>query len=609
VPGPMACQVTTLGPVYPGDPVTFLVTGGLPAYSWSGGDAPPPTNGGPRFTTTWPQSGMKAVQVFDLRGRQASCTADILPRPGIRCTPAHVELLTGSTQAFQASGGGGSYAWSGGDLPEGGGPEATFSSTFRTPGTYLVTVQSPGFDPATCVTLVADPLSCKPHSNTSTIGQPVRFHATGGLATKQWHAVGGNPGSGVTTGSEPFVTVFPVPGIPSVALSSGWQTAACSAIVCGGLRTEVIAKANHIWPGEVATFHALVVGGSPVHTLWEFGDGTSSEGMQATHRFNSPGRYLVQFTAWEAGSGCTATATVTVRVGIEDGSDMEPPQEPPGQGGTAILFLDAGEDQTVLEGTLVRLSARSTPGLVHSWRQVGGPDLQLLRTPEPQWTAPRLASEEPLVYSFVVEASGGGAQLFDDLHVVVLSANRPPIADAGLDVQVAPGATVSLSAGRSMDPDGDTLAFAWVEVTNDGKRLPIGNGANLTWSVPPTRQRHILEVHVSDGRRTVADGLIVDVALAASPEVAPPSHLETPAIASIPAHQAKALWLPLIPGGLAILACAGLVAGLVVAAAKRRYEESTTPGGRRMSASPRGIQDQSTIGIARGSSCAPAKPK
>lgn len=47
------------------------------------------------------------------------------------------------------------------------------------------------------------------------------------------------------------------------------------------------------------------------------------------------------------------------------------------------------------------------------------------------------------------------------IHAVESSQNLPPVADAGTDQAVALGTQVTLDAGRSLDPEGDSLAFQW----------------------------------------------------------------------------------------------------------------------------------------------------
>ena len=41
------------------------------------------------------------------------------------------------------------------------------------------------------------------------------------------------------------------------------------------------------------------------------------------------------------------------------------------------------------------------------------------------------------------------------------SENEPPVADAGEDIKVSPGGTVTINGDKSGDPNGDALQFEW----------------------------------------------------------------------------------------------------------------------------------------------------
>ena len=94
--------------------------------------------------------------------------------------------------------------------------------------------------------------------------------------------------------------------------------------------------------------------------------------------------------------------------------------------------------------------------------------------------------------------------LFGLCHSAV--ANQPPVAEAGDDVDVIVGTRVSLDGSRSMDPDGDTLIYAWELVS----RPPSSSAILIDSStvspgflvdVPGTYEA---ELRVSDGKQDSA---------------------------------------------------------------------------------------------------------
>ena len=91
-----------------------------------------------------------------------------------------------------------------------------------------------------------------------------------------------------------------------------------------------------------------------------------------------------------------------------------------------------------------------------------------------------------------------------DSVTVVAMANAPPIADAGPDVLVNQGTTVSLDGTASRDPEGGALSFAWTIVER-----PNGSAAVLTNPAGPAPSlvadaggRYVVQLVVGDGTHT-----------------------------------------------------------------------------------------------------------
>ena len=149
---------------------------------------------------------------------------------------------------------------------------------------------------------------------------------------------------------------------------------------------------------------------------------------------------------------------------------------------------DAGESQTVSEGTTVVLDAGNSidpdDGIAgYHWQQMQGPAVALIgdRSSVASFNTPDIGPEgASLIFQLTVTDAGG----LQDTHtclVTVAWVNTPPLADAGPDLQVHAGDEVTLDGSLSTDSDGDTIvAYRWrqtdgtpVELSDATARQPI----------------------------------------------------------------------------------------------------------------------------------------
>lgn len=180
--------------------------------------------------------------------------------------------------------------------------------------------------------------------------------------------------------------------------------------------------------------------------------------------------------------------TWVVKLVVTDGrSDSEPvyvvvevtqPAERP--------LANAGADQTVLAGDVVTTSGSGTDPLggrngplTYAWSLVSVPVASTLSTPDLDGAATADASFSPDVpgdYTLeLVVSNGMSSSIPDSVVVTVLSRNGEPIARAGDDQHLLPGAVATLDGSASFDPDGSTITYFW-----ELQSKPAGSAANNT---------------------------------------------------------------------------------------------------------------------------------
>jgi len=150
---------------------------------------------------------------------------------------------------------------------------------------------------------------------------------------------------------------------------------------------------------------------------------------------------------------------------------------------------DAGPDATAPGGSQVTLSGNVTDGdgdaVSYVWTQVAGPTVSLAgsTTASPSFTAPpKIATNQVLTFQLV--GFDGFANSPPDTVDITIPGNLTPTASAGSDQTVSGGATVTLNAAASNDPDGDALTYQWVQVSGPPVTLTGANTRNPTFVAP-----------------------------------------------------------------------------------------------------------------------------
>lgn len=160
----------------------------------------------------------------------------------LTCSPSTVSMGLNQSATFTASGGNGSYVWSGQNLVVNNPTGNQFTVSYPAAGSYTITVASAGLT-ANCTmnvgTVANGTLSCMPATQTVVAGQNATFTASGGNGNYVWTSpdlsINNPTGSG-------FTASFAGTGSKSVMVSSAGQTATC-------YTTVVAASGGTVTPG------------------------------------------------------------------------------------------------------------------------------------------------------------------------------------------------------------------------------------------------------------------------------------------------------------------------------------------------------------------------
>lgn len=180
---------------------------------------------------------------------------------------------------------------------------------------------------------------------------------------------------------------------------------------------------------------------------------------------------------------------------------------------------EAGPDQTVQEGSPVQLdgSASYDPDietLTYHWQQSGGPPVTLtgLNTATPTFTAPTVGPAGATLAFELRVTDPQGAYHIDGVAVFISNVNQSPVADAGPDQTKNENTVVTLDGGGSVDPDLDTLSYAWTQTGGPVVTLSGVNTVSPTFTAPNVGPGGVLltfQLIVHDGQASSAPDTVV----------------------------------------------------------------------------------------------------
>jgi hypothetical protein len=175
---------------------------------------------------------------------------------------------------------------------------------------------------------------------------------------------------------------------------------------------------------------------------------------------------------------------------------------------------NAGPNQTARVGETVALngSACTNPSgygtLVYLWSFRSRPPGTTAVLSNAYSVNPSFVVDVPGNYIIALTVSNGAGS--DTALVTVSTSNSPPVANAGPNQTVHPGATVALNGSKSTDADGDPLTYAWTLITR-----PAGSVAALTGSntvapifVADKAGTYVAQLIVNDGRSPSAPSTV-----------------------------------------------------------------------------------------------------
>ena len=226
----------------------------------------------------------------------------------------------------------------------------------------------------------------------------------------------------------------------------------------------------------------------------------------APARTNVAQHIVLTLTVTDDGDG-TLTVTVTVRVTVR-------PNQAPTASITTMPTTVNGRGAVMLTATA---NDPEMDGLTYEWTSSGGGTFTDASALSTTWTAPAATADTQNIALTLTVTDAGDAFTTDTLQVEVRANQAPQAPVLPASITVNGGGSVSLD-GTAMDPEGDTLTYAWT--SNGGGRFENAAAPVTTWTAPAKTnalQSIVLTLTVTDnGVGKLVDTATVSVAVPAN---------------------------------------------------------------------------------------------
>ncbi|GAA6204599.1 MULTISPECIES: hypothetical protein [Thalassotalea] len=174
-----------------------------------------------------------------------------------------------------------------------------------------------------------------------------------------------------------------------------------------------------------------------------------------------------------------------------------------------LPVADAGVDQTIDELVEVSLIGSGTDAdgsiTTYSWSQTAGTVVELTNsdTSIATFVAPDITSDEILTFQLIV-TDNDGVIASDAVDITVIHLNQLPVANAGDNKSVQKGTIISLNGTNSLDPEGETITYAWSLVssgTNVSIQNPSSEQPQITIPIVLADEKLLFQLIVNDGNK------------------------------------------------------------------------------------------------------------
>jgi PKD repeat protein len=452
------------------------------------------------------------VNVYEAPVAQFTCPAIF---PIHRAAPFDASASTSLGSAIV------SYTWDFGDGATGAGKTATHAYTRA--GTFIPVLTIKSDAQTSCnvttaqrvITINAPPVAEAGADQLVGVNQPVVFDgsaskdADGSITAFHWTLGDGAAASGVQVRHQfpkagRFPIVLKVTDNTDLANNSDADTAM---VTVNAAPAPLIDMKPQACPGEMANFNgarSMDADGQIVSHRWDFGDGQSADGPQATHAYARPGLYNVTLTVDDGTPAANRKSEVTKTILINN----------------APIAM-AGPDQVICPGAAVPFDASLSgdrDGRLKSYAWNFGDGTQ-----HEGKTATHIYQKPGRYEARLTVTDDNNTGCSTSADVIVVTVNAAPRADAGPDREAFTGGAhdaVLFDGTMSSDPDGDPLTYSWD--FGDGTSKP---GAKLyhTFAKPG---RYAVRLTVNDGKRAACSLAVDEVIVLVQERAGNTSHLQ-----------------------------------------------------------------------------------